>query len=38
MNIGRFQPQMTQMNADIFLKSIICTNLRLTNILEKIRV
>ncbi len=34
MNTGRIQPQMTQMNADIFLRFFICAhlrNLRLTN-------
>ena len=28
MNTGRFQPQMTQMNADFFPEFFICANLR----------
>jgi len=28
MKTGRIQPQMTQMNADVFLKFFICAHLR----------
>ena len=36
MNAGRIQPQISQMNADIFLNAIICANVPLASLRDSL--